>query len=173
MNSVKMPLTFHDLPSFRESCLQEFVSCRGGVGSPKFHKNHSLHTPLLSRMAFGDVATVFVHATNLLWAKDALYVADTFNNAIRKIDPAIGATVSTLAGGTGRGFQDCPGSSARFLWPRGLAVHEGTLYVTEEGNSSAVHGGSQQFTHQLKYQLSTVTAPHAGPFQVSPPIIVP
>jgi len=132
---------------------------------------HSIHRCFQDGLR--RVATVFVHATNLLWAKDALYVADTFNNAIRKIDPAIGATVSTLAGGTGRGFQDCPGSSARFLWPRGLAVHEGTLYVTEEGNSSAVHGGSQQFTHQLKYQLSTVTAPHAGPFQVSPPIIVP
>ena len=33
------------------------------------------------------VVAVTVQATNILWTENALYVADTFNNAIRKLDP--------------------------------------------------------------------------------------
>jgi len=80
------------------------------------------------------VVAVTVQATNILWTENALYVADTFNNAIRKLDPSMRSRVSTVAGGNGRGFRDGPGSAALFFWPRGLAAHEGTLYVTEEGN---------------------------------------
>jgi hypothetical protein len=80
------------------------------------------------------VVTATIQATNILWTENALYVADTFNNAIRKLDPSMRSRVSTVAGGNGRGFRDGPGSAALFFWPRGLAAHEGTLYVTEEGN---------------------------------------
>ena len=33
------------------------------------------------------VVTATIQATNILWTENALYVADTFNNAIRKLDP--------------------------------------------------------------------------------------
>ena len=68
-----------------------------------------------------------------------MFVADTFNNAIRKVQqlgPDEGWLVSTVAGGGGRGFEDGVGSAARFFWPRGLAARASTPYVTEEGNGA-------------------------------------
>jgi streptogramin lyase len=60
---------------------------------------------------------------------DNLYVADSGNNAIRKISPA--GVVTTLAGGS-KGTEDGPLASARFSGPWGLAMDAaGTLYVAE------------------------------------------
>lgn len=64
-----------------------------------------------------------------------IYVADTGNNRIRRI--AIDGTVTTLAGGSTSGFQDGPGSQARFDSPRGVALdNQGNAYVADSGNSS-------------------------------------
>ncbi len=66
-----------------------------------------------------------------------LYVADTFNNTIRKVTP-VGTNwvVTTLAGLAGsHGSADGTGSAARFWYPRGVAVDgAGNLYVADQGN---------------------------------------
>jgi len=64
-----------------------------------------------------------------------LYVADTYNNAIRKVVLATGQ-VTTLAGKAGSsGNADGIGSAARFSWPYGVAAdRSGNVYVADYGN---------------------------------------
>ncbi|MBK6595114.1 MAG: hypothetical protein IPG23_21725 [Burkholderiales bacterium] len=62
-----------------------------------------------------------------------VFVADTNNNAIRKITPA--GVVTTLAGGSGSGTTDGTGTAAKFHEPRGIAIDSaGTLYVADYEN---------------------------------------
>ena len=62
-----------------------------------------------------------------------LYVADTFNHTIRKINSA--GVVTTLAGTTGvGGSADGTGSAARFNYPNGLTVIGTTVYVADTYN---------------------------------------
>lgn len=63
-----------------------------------------------------------------------LYVADRYNETIRKIAP--GGSVTTLAGRSGlSGTADGPLSAARFHEPRRIAVAtDGTVYVADTGN---------------------------------------
>jgi serine/threonine protein kinase/sugar lactone lactonase YvrE len=65
-----------------------------------------------------------------------VYVADTGNNTIRKIDPA--GVVSTLSGKPGaHGALDGPGADARFWAPFGIAVDgAGNLCVAEVANNT-------------------------------------
>ncbi len=65
-----------------------------------------------------------------------IYVADTFNHTIRKIDTA--AVVSTLAGVAGlAGSTDGIGAVARFNFPSGLALDsDGNLYIADSGNNT-------------------------------------
>lgn len=64
-----------------------------------------------------------------------LYVADAFNNSIRKIAP--NGLVSLLAGNpfvVSNGPVDGPGEDARFLEPNGIAIDSnGDLFVTDNG----------------------------------------
>lgn len=62
-----------------------------------------------------------------------LYVADTGNNAIRKISPQ--GVVTTLAGDGVAGDQDGQGAAARFNGPVGVAVdRNGVVYVSDTYN---------------------------------------
>jgi len=63
-----------------------------------------------------------------------LYVADSSNHCIRKIDAA--GAVSTLSGKPGfPGSQDGAGTDARFAYPRGIAIDaSGQLYVADTHN---------------------------------------
>src|SRR5208282_3621125 len=65
-----------------------------------------------------------------------VYVADTYNNTIRKITPA--GSVSTLAGAAGfAGFADGAGGAARFSQPGAVAVDSnGVVYVADGGNNA-------------------------------------
>ncbi len=60
----------------------------------------------------------------------ALYVADTGNHAIRKVDTVSG-TVTTLAGTGSAGSSDSP---AKFNGPEGIALIGSSLYVADTGN---------------------------------------
>ncbi|HWD92584.1 MAG TPA: NHL repeat-containing protein [Verrucomicrobiae bacterium] len=65
-----------------------------------------------------------------------VYVADTYNETIRKITPA--GAVTTLAGSAGSiGSADGTGNAARFWQPYGLAVDSsGNVYVADSGNDT-------------------------------------
>jgi len=84
---------------------------------------------------FGDVdgdarKARLQHPLGIVYYKDQLYVADTYNNKIKAIDPDNG-TVHTLAG-TGRpGLADEP---AQFDEPAGLAAAAGKLFVADTNN---------------------------------------
>ncbi|GCE01801.1 NHL repeat-containing protein [Embleya hyalina] len=65
-------------------------------------------------------------------AKGDLYIADYTNHRIRKLSEGY---VSTVAGSGTPGFKDGPAASARFNWPRDVAVDaEGNVYVADSAN---------------------------------------
>ncbi len=84
-----------------------------------------------------DSCAYFSHPTGLAISKDDryIYVADTGNNRIRKVDVTTGAT--TLVAGSGLGFRDGTGASAHFNAPQGLALDARNtyLYVADTGNN--------------------------------------
>ncbi len=62
-----------------------------------------------------------------------LYVVDSENNRIRKVDSA--GNVTTIAGST-YGSEDGPGATARFIQPKGICTDgNGYLYVTDWANN--------------------------------------
>ena len=66
-----------------------------------------------------------------------VFVADTYNNKIRKVTPA--GVVTTLAGsaGSSSGTNDGTGSAARFYYPQGVAMDSaGNVYVADLQNST-------------------------------------
>ena len=68
-------------------------------------------------------------------AKNNVYVADSYNNRIRKIAPD--GTTTTVAGNGNDGFVDGHAQDAEFYVPIGIVVDaRGNIYVGDEGNSS-------------------------------------
>ena len=64
-----------------------------------------------------------------------VYVADTYNNVIRKISPT--GNVTTLAGNDTGGYRDGINSMAEFRLPVGVAADtSGNIYVTDNGNEA-------------------------------------
>jgi sugar lactone lactonase YvrE len=64
-----------------------------------------------------------------------MYVADAYNNVIRKITS--GGVVSTLAGSTTPGYTNGTGTAARFYSPQSVAVDAaGNIYVSDVGNNA-------------------------------------
>lgn len=94
-----------------------------------------------------------------------LYVADTVNQAIRKLTSA--GVVSTLAGSAGKkGVTDGAGSAARFTYPTGIAVDaSGNLYVAEPAN----YGGDFKFIRKITSTgvVTTLAFPGSKPFGIA------
>lgn len=79
--------------------------------------------------AFFDFPEDLVRSSGGDW-----YIADTYNNVIRKISSA--GAVSTFAGSGSYGSADGSSTSAEFALPRGIAMgSDGTIYVADTDNS--------------------------------------
>jgi DNA-binding beta-propeller fold protein YncE len=72
----------------------------------------------------------FQHPLGVAYTGGAVFVADTYNSVIRRIDAATGA-VTTFAGSTS-GWRD--GAAARFDEPGGIAAAGNRLYVADTNN---------------------------------------
>ena len=63
-----------------------------------------------------------------------IYVADTYNSRIRKINSE--AVVTTIAGAGSEGFADGSGISAMFYYPQGIVLDsKGNIFIADSGNS--------------------------------------
>ena len=66
-------------------------------------------------------------------SQNSIYVADTYNDRIRKI--TADGFVTTVAGSEGLGYRDGPASSSQFDTPCGIVIKaDGTLIVADTGN---------------------------------------
>jgi len=83
-------------------------------------------------------AALFSVAKGITGAGNYLYVLDTYNQTVRKIDITSGV-VTTIAGyaGTQGSADNASGSSARFNYPFGIAVDaSNNLYITDTLNQT-------------------------------------
>ena len=80
----------------------------------------------------GDRA-LLQHVQGVCWHEGMLYVTDTYNNKIKRIEPLTQAVVSfTGLGDTG--FEDGPAREALFYEPEGLAIANGKMYIADTNN---------------------------------------
>ncbi|MBR5816126.1 MAG: S-layer homology domain-containing protein [Anaerotignum sp.] len=88
-------------------------------------------------------AAAFCQPTDIDWYNGALYVCDTGNQRIRKVE---NGKVSTFAGTAGHyldsdsvyegGYRDGAAAQAQFADPMGILVQGGVVYVADSGNSA-------------------------------------
>ena len=91
--------------------------------------------PMARLFTFGDVdgppqSARFQHPLGVVFYEGQLFVADTYNNKIRVIDPATGQT-KTLVGSGEKGFTDEPPT---FNEPAGITAAAGRLFVADTNN---------------------------------------
>ena len=112
----------------------------GSVNADPVQRDVSVHVSTLAGVAPGSIdgvgsAVRFYYPSAVTGNADFIYLADSLNHTIRKIDLATG-TVTTLAGTSGkRGFADGTGAAARFFIPRGITIDGDSLYVADSGNN--------------------------------------
>lgn len=91
-----------------------------------------------SSAGFADATGVdarFNNPKGIVLYNNALYIADTSNHRIRKIDLSTMA-VSTIAGTGVAGFLDGPGLGAQLRSPEGIAIDsDGNLYISDTANN--------------------------------------
>lgn len=88
---------------------------------------------------FGDVDGVgdevrLQHPLGIAYADGVLFVADSYNNKIKKIDPRTRAAETFLGDGS-PGDQDGIGRQAGFREPSGLSLRGSQLYVADTNNN--------------------------------------
>ena len=82
----------------------------------------------------GDTATFYLPWGLAVDSANNLYVADSYNNAIRKISPT--GFVTTIAGKKAKGAANGVGKAASFFHPTGIAVNAlGSIFVADMGNN--------------------------------------
>ena len=115
---------------------------------------------------FGDVDGVgdkvrLQHALGVTVADDGfLYVADTYNNKIKRVDPVTRESTTFL--GTGEpGFAD--GTPPQFYEPGGIDYADGKLYIADTNNHAI------RVADLITGVVSTVTFPNVERLQSAPP----
>jgi DNA-binding beta-propeller fold protein YncE len=75
------------------------------------------------------------HALGVAWhaASEMIYIADTYNNKIKRLDPEAGTIVNLLGDGE-PGLRDGVGTEARFFEPSSLSITGDTLFVADTNN---------------------------------------
>jgi hypothetical protein len=101
--------------------------------------------PTVTNPALACLKNPYWVATSTSGTTTTLYIADKGNNAIRRVqvdtsgaNPVATGTIDLLAGsstGTVIGGTDGPGATATFAGPQGLALYNGSLYITDSGNA--------------------------------------
>lgn len=91
--------------------------------------------PFNRLFTFGDVDGAkedvkLQHALGVVYHEGSLFITDTYNNKVKRIDAATGET-TTLAGNGEAGSGDEP---ARFDEPAGLSLAAGKLYIADTNN---------------------------------------
>ena len=87
---------------------------------------------------FGDVdgtgnSVRLQHAQGICFHDGVLYVADTYNNKIKRVFPQTRSVITLL--GTGEpGYRDGEGSQALFHEPSGVSIAVGKLYIADTNN---------------------------------------
>lgn len=85
---------------------------------------------------------MFNQPTGVYWYEGALYVCDSGNHRIRKVENSIVTTIAGTAGyytGTkifAGGYKDGACAQAQFSNPTGIIVKDGVIYVADTGNSA-------------------------------------
>jgi thiol-disulfide isomerase/thioredoxin len=79
----------------------------------------------------GDAARL-QHPLGVLYAEGAIFIADTYNHKIKRLDPQTRA-VKTFAG-TGKPGQTDGAVNVSFYEPGGLSVAQGKLYIADTNN---------------------------------------
>lgn len=86
---------------------------------------------------FGDVDGIgaevqLQHCLGVEYAQNYLWVADTYNHKIKRLDPRSGECVTIL--GSTAGLQDGQGRNTRFSEPSGLSAVNSQLYIADTNN---------------------------------------
>lgn len=76
----------------------------------------------------------FQHPLGIEYVDGMLYIADTYNNKIKRVDPEE-RYAETVAGTGEPGIQDGPAKSATFDEPGGLTYADGNLYIADTNNN--------------------------------------
>ena len=89
---------------------------------------------------FGDIDGKYPkarlqHPIGIAYHDGLLYVADTYNHKVKKVDPRT-KEVSTLIGKGAPGMDDGPAKSASLNEPNGLAFAGGRIFITDTNNHS-------------------------------------
>ncbi len=110
-----------------------------GVRAVPFETGDSVHTIVGKGLFdFGDIDGVgddvrLQHPIGILYHDGALYVADTYNNKIKKIDPKT-RKAETLIGTGKAGMDDGDARRASLNEPNGIVFASGKFYITDTNN---------------------------------------
>jgi len=88
--------------------------------------------------AFGDQdgeggSVLLQHPLGVVFRQGYVYVADTYNNKIKRINP-MGQSCETLFGEGTEGLRDGAGHQALFNEPAGLSIAKDRLYIADTNN---------------------------------------